>query len=113
LIWYFQICALVCPHRSAFSDPTRSFKGEQLKQLTKNSPRLWLSAPAGVVLLIFAAWQFYLFVTFKSLQGVIDLQGGRLHLWIAVVATVIASVTGFFVVSVLLRYDEKSELHIT
>ncbi len=83
-----------------------------MKQLTKNSPRLWLSATSVVVLLVLAAWQFYLFVTFKS-QGLIDVQGGRLHLWIAVAATLLASITGFFVVSVLLRYDEKSELHIT
>jgi hypothetical protein len=84
-----------------------------MKQPGKSIPGLWLSATAVIVLLLLAAWQFYVFVTFKSVAGVIDLQGGRLHLWIAVAAALLASITGFFIVSALRQYDEKNELHIT
>jgi len=84
-----------------------------LNNASKDTAGFWQSVIAVPVLLVLAAWQFYLFATFKSVDGVIDIQGGRLHLWIAIATTLLASVVGFFVVSLLLRYDKKSELHIT
>jgi hypothetical protein len=84
-----------------------------LNNVSKNTAGFWPSVIAVPVLLVLAAWQFYLFVTFKSVEGVIDIEGGRLHLWIAIATTLLASVVGFFVLSLLLRYDKKSELHIT
>ena len=84
-----------------------------MNNASKNTAGFWPSVIAVPVLLVLAAWQFYLFATFKSVEGLIDIQGGRLHLWIAIATTLLASVVGFFVLSVLLRYDRKSELHIT
>jgi hypothetical protein len=84
-----------------------------MKQTTKSIPGLWLSATAVIVLLLLAAWQFYVFVTFKNVTGVVDLQGGQLHLWIAVASALLGSITGFFIISALRQYDEKNELHIT
>ena len=84
-----------------------------MNNASKNTAGFWPSVIAVPVLLVLAAWQFYLFATFKSVDGLIDIQGGRLHLWIAIATTLLASIVGFFVLSLLLRYDKKSELHIT
>lgn len=73
-----------------------------------------LASIGGVVIVAaLAIWQFYVFVTFKSATGVVDTQGGTLHLWLAIAAAVIACVGGFFVFSVFLRYDRDDEMHIT
>lgn len=69
---------------------------------------------AGLTLLAaIAAWQFYLFASFKDAKGVVDLQGGRLHLWFAIGVAVMVCVGGFFFFSKLLRYDTGNEMHIT
>lgn len=60
-----------------------------------------------------AIWQFYLFVTFKDTIGSIDLQGGHLHLWVAIGTAVMVCVGGFFLFSKVLRYDTRNEMHIT
>jgi hypothetical protein len=59
-----------------------------------------------------AAWQFYLFASFKDAKGVVDLQGGSLHLWLAIGVAVLVCVGGFFFLSKLLRYDRRNEMHI-
>ena len=61
----------------------------------------------------FGAWQFYLFVMFKNLQGVTDVQGGAIHLWAAIGSALLVSVAGFFLFSKFLRYDMRDEMHIT
>lgn len=60
-----------------------------------------------------AIWQFYLFVTFRDSQGVVDVQGGTHHLWWAIGAGLIACLASFLVFSVFLRYDKDNEMHIT
>ena len=73
-----------------------------------------LAAVAGVIALAaIAIWQFYLFVTFRDSQGVVDVQGGTHHLWWAVGVGLLACIASFFVFSVFLRYDEDNEMHIT
>jgi hypothetical protein len=73
-----------------------------------------LAAVAGVIAIAaVAVWQFYLFVTFRTLHGAMDVQGGAIHLWLAIGAALIACLAGFFVFSVFLRYDKNNELHIT
>ncbi len=42
-----------------------------------------------------------------------DVQGGTYHLWLAIVAGLIACIASFLVFSVFLRYDENNEMHIT
>lgn len=73
-----------------------------------------LAAVVGVIAIAaVAVWQFYLFVTFRTSQGVMDLQGGTIHLWLAIGGAMLACLAGFLVFSVFLRYDKNNELHIT
>ena len=60
-----------------------------------------------------AAWQFYLFATFKDANGAVDVQGGTLHLWLAIGITALVCIGGFFFFSGVLRYDRRDEIHIT
>lgn len=68
---------------------------------------------AVVAMAAIAIWQFYLFVTFRNPQGVLEEQGGTFHLWLAIGLTVCACVASFFVFSVFLRHDRDDELHVT
>lgn len=73
-----------------------------------------LAAVIGLVLLAaVAAWQFYLFVAFKDVNGVADLEGGRLHLWFAIGIALITCIAGVFLISKFIRYDRRDEMHIT
>lgn len=72
-----------------------------------------LSLVGLAALAAFAAWQFYVFATFKDTNGAVDLQGGTLHLWLAIFVAVLVCVGGFFLFSKLLRYDDQHEMHIT
>jgi hypothetical protein len=84
-----------------------------MQQVNKNTPGLWLPATSVIVLLLLAVWQFYVFATFRNVAGVVDLQGGRLHLWLALSAALLCAITGFFVVTTLRQSDKENELHIT
>ena len=71
------------------------------------------SLVAAIVLAVLAAWQFYLFVSFKNSQGVVDVQGGTFHLWLAIGIALIVCIAGVFLFSKFLRYDTRNEIHIT
>jgi hypothetical protein len=60
-----------------------------------------------------AAWNFYLFATFKDANGAVDVQGGTLHLWLAIGITFLVCIGGFFFFSAVLCYDRRNEMHIT
>ncbi len=60
-----------------------------------------------IVVAAIAIWQFYLFVTFKGVQG------GTGHLWWAIAMAVLACGTAFLVLSVFVRHDTDDDLHIT
>jgi Kef-type K+ transport system membrane component KefB len=80
----------------------------------KKSPTNVLAAVVGVMsIAAIAVWQFYLFVTFKNTQGIVDVQGGTQHLWWAIGAALIACLAGFLLFSVFVRYDKDNEIHIT
>ena len=80
----------------------------------RKSPINVLAAVIGLMsFAAIASWQFYLFVTFKDSQGLVDVQGGTHHLWWAVGAALIACLAGFVVFSVFVRYDKDDEIHIT
>jgi hypothetical protein len=68
---------------------------------------------AVISLAAVAVWQFYAFVTFKDETGLVDVQGGRLHLWVAVGLGLIACIATFLILSVLVRHDRSDEMHIT
>jgi len=82
---------------------------DQKKNATKTLLAVLGLAALGAV----AAWQFYLFAVFKNADGVIDVQGGKLHLWLAIGTTFIVCIAGFFLFSRFLRYDNRNEIHIT
>jgi len=71
---------------------------------------------AAIIVTSFAAaalWQFYVFVTFSSAGGVVDLQGGRQHLWWAIALGASSCVAAFFALSIFMQHDRHAELHIT
>lgn len=79
-----------------------------------NSLSKRLIAVLGLALLAaVAAWQFYLFVVFKDVNGTADLQGGRVHLWIAIAIAALTCIAGVFLISKLLSNDRRDEMHIT
>ena len=61
---------------------------------------------------VIAAWQFYLFATFRNSQGLFDAGGGTIHLWLAVGAAVVACVAGFIAFTVSVGYNEANDMHI-
>ena len=79
----------------------------------KNSRKVFGSIAVIMGVTAIAVWQFYRFVTFTNEQGVVDLQGGRGHLWWAIAMAVVACVAAFVVFSVFMRHDTDDELHIT
>jgi len=79
----------------------------------KNSRKVLGSIVVILGITAIAVWQFYRFVTFTNEQGVVDLQGGSGHLWLAILMAVIACIAAFLVFSVFMRHDTDDELHIT
>ena len=79
----------------------------------KNSRQVTGSIIGVVIIVAIAVWQFYQFVMFKDANGIYNLQGGSLHLWLAIAMSVFACISGFLVFSVFLRHDTDDELHIT
>lgn len=65
----------------------------------------------GLLMTAIAIWQFYLFATFKDSQGVVDLQGGTLHLWLAIGAGLAACACAFL--GIFRRINKAEEFHIT
>jgi uncharacterized membrane protein len=79
----------------------------------KNVTKPILGVIGLVALAAIAAWQFYLFTAFKDAQGVVDVQGGTIHLWLAIGIALIVCIAGIFLFSRLLRHDDRDEIHIT
>ena len=64
----------------------------------------------GLMMAAIATWQFYLFVAFRDSRGVLETQGGALHLWLAIGAAVMACLCAF--VGIFRRINQTEELHI-
>jgi len=73
----------------------------------KNLKNVTGSIIAVIVVAAIAIWQFYLFVTFKSVEG------GSGHLWFAIAMAVLACGAAFLVFSVFVHHDTEDDLHIT
>ncbi|HEX6729034.1 MAG TPA: hypothetical protein VF074_03440 [Pyrinomonadaceae bacterium] len=84
-----------------------------MSYVKKNSRKVFASIAGVILVTALAVWQFYRFVTFRNELGIVDLQGGRSHLWLAIAMAVLACVATFFVFSVFMRHDTDDELHIT
>ena len=59
------------------------------------------------------AWQFYMFVSFKNSQGVVDVQANTVHLWLAIGIALIVYIPGAFLFSKFIRHDPQNGIHIT
>ena len=79
----------------------------------KNSKKLFGSISCILVVIAIGVWEFYRFATFTSAEGILDLQGGRFHLWWAIAMAVFAAIALFVVFSVFMRHDPDDDLHIT
>ncbi len=73
----------------------------------KNIKNVSGAIAAVIVVAALAIWQFYLFVTFKSVEA------GSAHLWWAIAMAVLACGAAFLVFSVFVRHDTDDDLHIT
>lgn len=65
----------------------------------------------GLLAAAVTVWQFYLFVAFRDSRGALDVQGGALHLWLAIAAAVVACVCVFY--GIFRRINKTEEFHIT
>ncbi len=80
---------------------------------TKNLKNVVASIVGLVVVAAIGLWQFYAYVTFKDPNGVLNIEGGTIHLLLAIVMAVFACLVGFLVFSIFLRHDSTNDLHIT
>jgi len=80
--------------------------------ITRSYARFLISLGLAILAVV-AAWQFYLFAFFRGADGVVDAQGGTIHLWMAVAVCLITCVGAFFLISTFRRYDQRDEMHIT
>jgi Zn-dependent protease with chaperone function len=85
----------------------------EMSHVRKSIFGIWVTSISIGLLVAFAVWQFYLFASFKGTNGVLDANGGGGHFWVAIVSSILASIAGFFVFSVFVRYDRDDEMHIT
>jgi hypothetical protein len=65
----------------------------------------------GLLAGLIALWQFYVFVVFRDAQGALDVQGGGLHLGLAIGAALVACVCVF--AGIFRRINKTEEFHIT
>ena len=79
----------------------------------KSGAKSFMAVIGLAALAALAAWQFYLFMVFKDSQGAVDVQGGTVHLWLAIGIALIVCIAGVFLFSRFLRYDTRNEIHIT
>lgn len=78
----------------------------------KNSRITFASVAMLISMAALATWQFYSYATFKHDNGLINIEGGGIHLVLAVLLALLACGLGFFIASRLLRYDGDDQLHI-
>ena len=78
-----------------------------MSYVRKNIKNVAGSIVGVVAVAAIAVWQFYLFATFKSVEG------GTGHLWFAIAMAVLASGAAFLVFSMFVRHDTDDDLHIT
>jgi hypothetical protein len=65
----------------------------------------------GILGAVIALWQFFVFVGFRDAQGALDIQGGGLHLWLAIGAALVACACVF--AGIFHRINKTEEFHIT
>jgi hypothetical protein len=78
-----------------------------MSSITKRQIKILAAVLGMFVMAIAASRQFYLFSIFRDAQGVLDPQGGGLHLWLAAGAALAATISGALMFVFFLR-QEKS-----
>jgi hypothetical protein len=73
-----------------------------------STPLLWT---IGLLMAAIATWQFYLFAAFRDSRGLLESQGGTLHLWLAILATVMTCLCAFL--GIFQHINKTEEMHIT
>ena len=63
-----------------------------MKYIKQSVTKFVAAATLMMVMAIAASWQFYLFVIFRNADGLLDAQGGKYHLWLAIGAILTASI---------------------
>lgn len=84
-----------------------------MSQVRKSITGVWATIISVALLATIAVYQFYLFVNFKGTSGILDVQGGRGHLWLAFIVAGFACFAAFFVFSAFLHHDRDEVMHIT
>ncbi|PYS51514.1 MAG: hypothetical protein DMF68_04325 [Acidobacteria bacterium] len=69
---------------------------------------LWI---IGLLMAAIATWQFYRFAGFRDSKGLLETQGGAIHLWLAIGAAVITCLCAFM--GIFRRINKTEEFHIT
>jgi uncharacterized membrane protein YcfT len=70
-----------------------------------------IAVVVGLIATGVGVWQFYLFATYRTAQGLPDWQGGTHHLWIAIAALVLLCCSAL--VLFLRHVNKEEEIHIT
>lgn len=70
-----------------------------------------LTIVVGLIAFGVAIWQFAAFATFKNERGLPDMWAGTNHLWMAILAAIIAAVCA--VVYFVRNHKEMEEIHIS
>jgi hypothetical protein len=65
----------------------------------------------GLVMAAIATWQFYVFVAYRDSHGLLEAQGGTLHLWLAIGAAVMTCLCAFL--GIFRHINTTEEMHIT
>ena len=74
----------------------------------------FVAAAVGLfVMAIAASRQLYLWVVFRTPQGLLDTQGGRYHLWLAIGAVVMACIAAGFMFLFFLYDAKRNDLRVT
>lgn len=61
-------------------------------------------------MMLTASRQLYLFAVFRDASGILDTQGGAIHLWLAIGTALIACIAGGLMFLFFLRRGVKEEL---
>ena len=74
----------------------------------------FVAAVVGLlVMAIAASRQLYLWVIFRNPQGLLDTQGGRYHLWLAIGALAMACISAGFMFFFFLYDGKRNDLRAT
>lgn len=78
-----------------------------MRYINKRKTKFVAAVLVMIVMAIAASRQLYLFVVFQNAGGLLNAQGGRYHLWLAVSAALLACIAGGLMSFFFLSYDDR------